>query len=400
MAHDDHLYDCYKPPAQEFVRGEGAYLYTENGDKYLDFIAGISVNCLGHGHPIPINALKEQADKVWHVSGMFQLTGAKQLAKKYCDALPFAEKVFFTNSGAEAIECAMKTARKYHYDNGDPQRYEIITFQGAFHGRTFATINAGGNPKYLKGFGPNLPGFVHLPFGDHDALKEAISEKTAAILVEPVQGEGGLRPLPEVCLRSLRELCDEQGILLIYDEVQCGASRTGKLFAHQWAQNAEPDIMAVAKGVGGGFPMGACIATKAAAAGMVPGTHGSTYGGNPLAMAVGNAVFDEISKPEFLEHVVKVSNFLKQQFESLKDEFPDVVDELRGKGLLCGMKLKKPAIDVRKMALEHGLLGGSAGDNTLRLAPALIITEDHVREAVGILRKCFKEAQSLDDFEE
>lgn len=404
MAQGDNLYDCYKPPAQEFVRGEGAYLYTENGDKYLDFIAGISVNCLGHANPIPLNALKEQADKVWHVSGMFQLTGAKMLAKKYCDALPFAEKVFFTNSGAEAIECAMKTARKYHYDNGNPERYEIITFQGAFHGRTFATINAGGNPKYLKGFGPNLPGFVHLPFGDHDALTEAITDKTAAILVEPVQGEGGLRPLPEVCLRSLRELCDEKGILLIYDEVQCGAGRTGKLFAHQWAdtddgKGAEPDIMAVAKGVGGGFPMGACIATKAAAAGMVPGTHGSTYGGNPLAMAVGNAVFDEISKPEFLAHVIKVSNFLKQQFESLKDEFPDVVDELRGKGLLCGMKLKKPAVDVRRMALENGLLGGSAGDNVLRLAPALIITEDHVREAIGILRKCFKEAQSLDDFE-
>ena len=399
MAHGDHLYDCYKPPAQEFVRGEGAYLFTENGDKYLDFIAGISVNCLGHANPIPLNALKEQADKVWHVSGMFQLTGAKMLAKKYCDALPFAEKVFFTNSGAEAIECAMKTARKYHYDNGNPERYEIITFQGAFHGRTFATINAGGNPKYLKGFGPNLPGFVHLPFGDHDALKVAITDKTAAILVEPVQGEGGLRPLPEVCLRSLRDLCDEKGILLIYDEVQCGAGRTGKLFAHQWTDNAEPDIMAVAKGVGGGFPMGACIATKAAAAGMIPGTHGSTYGGNPLAMAVGNAVFDEISKPEFLDHVVKVSNFLKQQFEGLKDEFPDVVLELRGKGLLCGMKLKKPAIDVRRMALENGLLGGSAGDNVLRLAPALIITEDHVREAIGILRTCFKEAQSLDDFE-
>ena len=399
MAHDDHLYDCYKPPVQEFVRGEGADLFTENGDKYLDFIAGISVNCLGHANPIPLNALKEQADKVWHVSGMFQLTGAKMLAKKYCDALPFAEKVFFTNSGAEAIECAMKTARKYHYDNGNPERYEIITFQGAFHGRTFATINAGGNPKYLKGFGPNLPGFVHLPFGDHDALKVAITDKIAAILVEPVQGEGGLRPLPEVCLRSLRDLCDEKGILLIYDEVQCGAGRTGKLFAHQWTDNAEPDIMAVAKGVGGGFPMGACIATKAAAAGMIPGTHGSTYGGNPLAMAVGNAVFDEISKPEFLDHVVKVSNFLKQQFEGLKDEFPDVILELRGKGLLCGMKLKKPAIDVRRMALENGLLGGSAGDNVLRLAPALIITEDHVREAIGILRTCFKEAQSLDDFE-
>jgi acetylornithine/N-succinyldiaminopimelate aminotransferase len=398
MAEGDHLYNTYKPPAQEFVRGEGAYLYTEKGDKYLDFIAGISVNCLGHNHPVPKEALIEQANKVWHLSGMFQLTEAKKLAKKYCDVLPFAEKVFFTNSGAEAIECAMKTARKYHYDNGQPERYDIITFQGAFHGRTFATINAGGNPKYLKGFGPALPGFIHLPFGDHEALKEAISETTAAILVEPVQGEGGLRPLPEVCLRGLRELCDEKGILLIYDEVQCGAGRTGKLFAYQWAEGAEPDIMAVAKGVGGGFPLGACIATEKAAAGMVPGTHGSTYGGNPLATAVGNAVWDEISKPEFLEQVERVSNFLKQQFESLKDEFPDVVSEIRGKGLLCGMKLKKPAVDVRKMMLEHKLLGGSAGDNVLRLAPPLIITEDHVREAVNILRKCFKEAQALEDF--
>jgi len=399
MAEGDHLYDTYKPPMHDFVRGEGAYLYTENGDKYLDFIAGISVNCLGHNHPAPKAALLDQADKVWHLSGMYQLTEAKKLAKKYCDALPFAEKVFFTNSGAEAIECAMKTARKFHYDNGQPERFDIITFQGAFHGRTFATINAGGNPKYLKGFGPALPGFIHLPFADHDALKEAISETTAAILVEPVQGEGGLRPLPEVCLRGLRELCDEKGILLIYDEVQCGAGRTGKLFAHQWAEGAEPDIMAVAKGVGGGFPLGACIATKEAAAGMVPGTHGSTYGGNPLAAAVGNAVWDEISKPEFLEQVERVSNYLKQQFESLKDEFPDVVTELRGKGLLCGMQLKKPAVEVRAMMLEHNLLGGSAGENVLRLAPPLIITEEHVREAVGILRKCFKQAQSLDDFE-
>ena len=398
MAEGDHLYNTYKPPAQDFVRGEGAYLYTENGDKYLDFIAGISVNCLGHNHPAPKAALIAQADKVWHLSGMFQLTEAKKLAKKYCDSLPFAEKVFFTNSGAEAIECAMKTARKFHYENGQPERFDIITFQGAFHGRTFATINAGGNPKYLKGFGPALPGFIHLPFGDHEALKEAISETTAAILVEPVQGEGGLRPLPEACLRGLRELCDEKGILLIYDEVQCGAGRTGKLFAHQWAEGAEPDIMAVAKGVGAGFPFGACIATEDAASGMVPGTHGSTYGGNPLAMAVGNAVWDEISKPEFLEQVERVSNFLKQQFESLKDEFPDVVKEIRGKGLLCGMQLKKPAIEVRKMMLEHKLLGGSAGDNVLRLAPPLIITEDHVREAVNILRICFKEAKTLENF--
>ena len=398
MAQGDHLYNCYRPPAQEFVRGEGAYLYTENGDKYLDFIAGISVNCLGHAHPAPLNALKDQADKVWHLSGMFRIQGTYELADKYCAALPFAEKVFFTNSGAEALECAMKTARKYHYDRGDVDRFDIITFQGAFHGRTFATINAGGNPKYLKGFGPALPGFISLPFGDHDALEAAISETTAAILVEPVQGEGGLRPLPAQCLQGLRKLCDEKGILLIYDEVQCGAGRTGKLFAHQWAENAEPDIMAVAKGVGGGFPMGACIATEAAAAGMVPGTHGSTYGGNPLAMAVGNAVFDEISKPEFLENVTRVSNFLVQQFEALKDEFPDVVVELRGKGLLCGMQLKKPAIEVRKILLEKNMLGGSAGDNTLRLAPPLIITEDHVREAIAIMREAFTEARSLDDY--
>jgi len=398
MAEGDHLYNTYKPPAQKFVRGEGAYLYTESGEKYLDFIAGISVNCLGHNHPAPKAALKDQADKVWHLSGMFQLTGAKQLAAKYCDAVPFADKVFFTNSGAEALECAMKTARRYHYDKGDTERYEIISFQGAFHGRTFATINAGGNPKYLKGFGPAIPGFIHLPFGDHDALKDAVSDKTAAILVEPVQGEGGLRPLPPECLRGLRDMCDEHGALLIYDEVQCGAGRTGKLFAHQWVDGAEPDIMAVAKGVGAGFPFGACLAREEVAACMVPGTHGSTYGGNPLAMAVGNAVFDEISKPEFLDQVVRVSNFLKQQFEGLKDEFPDVVTELRGKGLLCGMQLKKPAIDVRKMMLGKGLLGGSAGDNVLRLAPPLIIDETHVREAIGILRECFKEAQALDDY--
>ncbi|WP_371396830.1 aspartate aminotransferase family protein [Fretibacter rubidus] len=399
MAQGDHLYNCYMPPAQEFVRGEGAYLYTEDNEKYLDFIAGISVNCLGHGHPAPMNALKEQAEKVWHLSGMFRIQGTYTLADKYCAALPFAEKVFFTNSGAEALECAMKTARKYHYDRGDVDRYDILTFQGAFHGRTFATINAGGNPKYLKGFGPALPGFISLPFADHEALEAAVSDTTAAILVEPVQGEGGLRPLPTQCLQGLRKLCDEKGILLIYDEVQCGAGRTGKLFAHQWAENAEPDIMAVAKGVGGGFPMGACIATEAAAAGMVPGTHGSTYGGNPLAMAVGNAVFDEISKPEFLDNVNRVSNFLVQQFEGLKDEFPDVVVELRGKGLLCGMQLKKPAVEVRKMLLERKMLGGSAGDNTLRLAPPLIITEDHVREAIAIMRDAFTEARALDDVE-
>lgn len=397
MAKGDHVYDCYAPPAQEFVRGEGAYLYSEDGDKYLDFIAGIAVNGLGHANPVLIEAMKEQADKLWHLSNMFRIQGQYTLADKYCDALPFADKIFFTNSGAEAVECAMKTARRYHYDQGDVERYEIITFTGAFHGRTFGTINAGGNPKYLKGFGPDIPGFIHLEFGDHEALKAHMSDKTAAVLVEPVQGEGGLRPLPAECLRGLREACDEHGALLIYDEVQCGAGRTGKLFAHQWVDGAEPDIMAAAKGIGGGFPLGACIASAKVASVMVPGTHGSTYGGNPMAMAVGNAVFDELTKPGFMDHVVKVSNFLKQQFEGLKDEFPDVVDEVRGKGLLIGMKLKKPALNVRKNALSKGLLAGSAGDNVLRMAPPLIITEDHVREAVGVLRACFEEARSLDD---
>lgn len=399
MAHGDNLYDTYNPPEQNFIRGEGAYLYTENGNKYLDFIAGISVNCLGHNHPAPKKALIDQANKVWHLSGMFQLPGAKALAEKYCQALPFAEKVFFTNSGAEALECAMKSARKYHYDNGSPEKVDIITFQGAFHGRTFATINAGGNPKYLKGFGPALPGFIHLPFADHDALKKAISKTTAAILIEPVQGEGGLRPVPDQCLLGLRKVCDDNGILLIYDEVQCGAGRTGRLFAHQWVEGAEPDIMAVAKGVGGGFPIGACIASGKVGAGMVPGTHGSTYGGNPLATAVGNAVWDEISKPTFLKNVNIISGLIKKEFEQLKHDFPDVVQELRGKGLLCGMKLKKPALEVRKMMLEKFMLGGSAGDNVLRLAPPLIINETHVTEAVNILRACFEEAKKLDDFE-
>ena len=400
MATGDHLYDCYKPPAQEFVRGEGAYLYTEKGEKYLDFIAGIAVNGLGHAHPELVQAVKDQSEKLWHLSNMFRISGQYELADKYCDHLGWAGKVFFTNSGAEAVECAMKTARRYHYDQGDTERYEIITFTGAFHGRTFGTINAGGNPKYLKGFGPAIPGFTHLPFDELENLEDHLSDKTTAVLFEPVQGEGGLRPIDIDTLIKVRNQCTENGTLLIYDEVQCGAGRTGKLFAHEWAEGkADPDIMAAAKGIGGGFPLGACMAREEIAKVMVPGTHGSTYGGNPMAMAVGNKAFDLLSDEAMLDHVVKVSNFLKQQFEGLKDEFPDVVDELRGKGLLIGMRLKKPALDVRKNALSKGLLCGSAGDNVLRMAPPLIITEDHVREAIGILRECFEEAKSLDDFE-
>ncbi len=399
MPKNDHIYNCYAPPAEEFVRGEGVYLYTEDGDKYLDFIAGIAVNGLGHNHPALVGALTQQAGKLWHLSNMFKVQGGIELAEKYC-AATFADKVFFTNSGAEAVECAMKTARRCQFVEGHEERYEILTSKGAFHGRTFATINAGGNPKYMEGFGPELPGFINLPFGDFDAIKNAITDKTAAILIEPVQGEGGVRALPVQFLKDVRALCDEHGLLLIYDEVQSGAGRTGKLFAHQWAEGAaDPDVMAVAKGMGGGFPMGACLATARAAEGMVVGTHGSTYGGGPLAMAVASAVFDELTDPGLMANVNKVSNFMTQQFERLKQNHPDVVEDVRGKGLLIGMKLKKKALDVRNLARANKLLVGNAGDNVLRMAPPLVITEDNVREAVAVLDKVFTEAKSMDDFD-
>ncbi len=325
------LMDTYAPPDLVFERGEGVRLYTAEGKSWLDFISGIAVNALGHHHPKAVAALKEQADKLWHLSNMFQVPGQIELAKKYTEAT-FADRVFFTNSGTEAIECALKTARRYFYDKGEPHRYRIITFTGAFHGRTYGAINAGGNPAYLEGFGPRMEGFDQVPFGDHDALKAAITEETAAILVEPVQGEGGVRAIPEHCLRGLREMCNEHGLLLMYDEVQCGAGRTGKLFAHEWAGEARPDIMAVAKGVGGGFPMGACLTTEEVGKGMVVGTHGSTFGGNPLAMAVGNVVFDELTAPGFLDNVNKVSNFMHQQLSGLADRHSGVVTEVRGKG--------------------------------------------------------------------
>lgn len=399
MPVDDHIYNCYAPPAVEFVRGEGVYLYTEDNEQYLDFIAGIAVNGLGHSHPTVVNAIAEQSQKLMHISGMFRIPGAINLAKRYCDAT-FAEKVFFTNSGAEAVETAIKTARRCQFVEGHAERYEILTCQGAFHGRTMATINAGGNPKYLEGFGPAHPGYTSLAFGDLDVIKEAINETTAAILLEPVQGEGGVRALDVSFLKDLRKLCDEHGLLLIYDEVQCGAGRTGKLFAHEWANGeADPDIMAVAKGMGGGFPMGACLATERAAAGMVVGTHGSTYGGNPLAMAVAGAVFDELTKPELMDHVVKMGNFLTQQMASLKDAHPDVIEDVRGKGLLCGMRLKKKALDVRNLAREHQLLLGSAGDNVLRMAPPLIVTEEQIRAAIQTLDAVLTEAKAMPDFE-
>ncbi len=382
------LMETYSPPDLDFVRGEGVYLHEKGGDAYLDFISGIAVNALGHAHPKAVAALKEQAEKLWHTSNMFRVSGQIELAEKYCRD-SFADRVFFTNSGAEAVEAALKSARHYHFANGRPDRYRVITFTGAFHGRTYGAINAGGNPKYLEGFGPAMEGFDQVEFGDHDALKAAITEETAAIIVEPVQGEGGVRAIPDVCLRGLRQLCDEHGLLLIYDEVQCGAGRTGKIWAHDWAETARPDIMAVAKGVGGGFPMGACLTTDAAGEHMVVGTHGSTFGGNPLAMAVGNVVYDELSRPGFLQHVVDISNTLRQQLGALQDAHAGKIEEIRGRGLLVGLKLAAPYVNKKlaAKARDHHLLMGAAGDNVARLAPPLIINDDHVRQAVDALDK-------------
>lgn len=396
MAKGNHLFDCYNPPEITFERGEGAYLTTDTGERYLDFIAGIAVNSLGHAPKDVADAITEQMSKVWHLSNMFKVPGQVDLSKRYCDSLDWADKVFFQNSGTEALELAMKTARRYQWGEGRPERVDIIGFGGAFHGRSFAAINAAGNPKYLEGFGPRLPGFINLPFGDHEALKEAIGPTTAAILVEPVQGEGGVRALPPECLRGLREMCDENDLVLIYDEVQCGAGRTGQLWAHQWVEGGEPDIMAVAKGVGGGFPLGAVIATEEVAKHMVPGTHGTTYGGNPLAMAAGIAVFDRISDPEFLEHVRDISNKFRQSLAGLKDEFPDLIEDVRGKGLLVGLKMKVTGDNLvaKNGALTHKLMVGTAGDNVLRMAPPLIIGEMEMREAMDKLRAVFSEMRA------
>jgi acetylornithine/N-succinyldiaminopimelate aminotransferase len=371
-----------------FERGEGSWLVATTGERYLDFAAGVAVNALGHAHPRLIAALTEQAHKVWHTSNLYRVAGQERLAERLC-ALTFADKVFFCNSGAEACEGAIKLARRYHHVSGNPQKKRIITFKGAFHGRTLATIAAGGNEKYLEGFGPDVPGFDVLPFGDHDALQNAIGPETGAIMVEPVQGEGGLRVVPTQCLIGLRELCDKHGLLLILDEVQSGVGRTGKLFAHEWA-GIKPDVMAIAKGIGGGFPVGAFLATAEAAKGMVPGTHGSTFGGNPLAMAVANAVLDVILEPDFLPSVLQKALRFKQLLAALKDEHPDAIEEVRGQGLLTGVRVKPPAGDVVKACLGEKLLTVSAGDNVVRLVPPLTVTEAELAEAVARLSRGLK----------
>ena len=386
------LFSAFARAPIHFESGEGARLKTTTGEEYLDFAAGIAVNSLGHCHPHLVEALKSQAETLWHVSNLYESPQQESLAKRLCEN-SFADRVFFTNSGTESMECAFKTARRWHHDNGAPERVDIITFEGAFHGRSLAAISAGGNEKYMMGFGPKVAGFPQLPFGDHEALKAAIGETTAAILIEPIQGEGGIRPVPYQCLRGLRELCDEHGIFLIYDEIQCGIGRTGKLFAHQWIENAEPDIMAIAKGIGGGFPVGACLATEKAASAMQPGTHGTTYGGNPLAMAVGNAVMDVVLEDGFLESVQQKAILMKQRLAEIADGFPELLEGVRGEGLMQGLECKAVNTDVVGALRKHHLLSVPAGDNVVRFIPPLTVTEDEIQEAFEKMEAALSDLQ-------
>ena len=373
----------YNRAPLSFIKGEGCWLTEADGRRFLDLGAGIAVNVLGHAHAALVQALTEQAGKLWHTSNLYQIPQQQALADKLV-ADSFADTVFFTNSGTEACELAVKMARKHFFETGQPERVEIIAFQGSFHGRSHAAIAAAGSEKMTHGFGPLLPGFKHVAWGDHDALHAAITDQTAAILIEPVQGEGGIRPLPDQCLKGLRDLCDAHGILLILDEVQCGMGRTGKLFAHEWA-GIEPDIMMVAKGIGGGFPLGAVLATEQAASGMTAGTHGSTYGGNPLACAVGCAVMDRVADTNFLAHVNRVAGQFRQGLEGLVSAHPDVFEAVRGTGLMLGLKCKAANGDVLQAAYDAQLITVPAADNVIRLLPPLNISQDEVAEALDRL---------------
>lgn len=386
------LLPTYNRADVAFVRGEGPYLFAEDGQRYLDFGAGIAVNAFGHAHPKLVTALTEQAQKLWHTSNLYRVPGQETLAKRLTD-VTFADTCFFTNSGVEACELAFKMARRYQHVKGHPERFRILCFEGAFHGRTLAAIAAGGNPKYLDGFGPKVDGFDSISAGDLKAVEAWVGPESAAILVEPIQGEGGVRVLAPEFLRGLRKLCDDHGLLLIFDEVQTGVGRTGKLFAYEWL-GIRPDIMPIAKAIGGGFPVGACLATAEAAKGMTPGTHGTTYGGNPLAMAVANQALELVLEPDFLPHVQAVANYLQQQLGVLLAEHPTVFEEVRGQGLLLGLKLKVPNTEFVAAARKAGLLIVGAGDNVVRLLPPLIIEEEQVRGAVGMLSAAAKSFES------
>jgi acetylornithine/N-succinyldiaminopimelate aminotransferase len=375
-----------------FERGKGTRLWTAEGEEFLDFGAGVGVSSLGHAHPHLVEALTTQAHKIWHTSNIYHIPGQERLARRLVEAT-FADTVFFNNSGAEALECAIKMARKYHAASDSPERYRLITFEGAFHGRTLATIAAGGQQKYIDGFGPKVEGFDQVPFGDLNKAEGAIGHETAGILIEPIQGEGGVRALPPGHLRALRKICDEHGILLVLDEVQCGIGRTGKLFAHEWA-GISPDIMAIAKGIGGGFPLGACLATEAAARGMTAGTHGSTFGGNPLAMAVGNAVLDVILADGFLHGVEERGLSFKQKLAGLKDEHPLVIEDIRGMGLMMGIQCKVPNGDLQSAAHDENLLTLTAGDNVVRLLPPLIVSDEELSEGIERLHRACRNLEA------
>ncbi|HEX5282060.1 MAG TPA: aspartate aminotransferase family protein [Micropepsaceae bacterium] len=366
-----------------FTRGEGPYLFDEKNRRYLDFGSGIAVSALGHCHAHLVSALQDQAARLWHTSNLYRIPGQQKLAERLV-AQTFADTVFFTNSGAEAVECAIKIARRYQHASGAPERFRLITFQGAFHGRTLATIAAGGSPKYLEGFGPPVDGFDQVAVGDMDAVMQAAGPQTAGILIEPVQGEVGVRVPPPGFLRRLREFCDAKGLLLIFDEVQTGVGRLGRLFAYEETGIA-PDIMSIGKGIGGGFPLGACLASERAAKGMTAGSHGSTYGGNPLAMAAGNAVLDIVLAPGFLDSVRRTAGHFQQSLAGLAAEYPGIVEEVRGRGLLLGLKLRIPAAQFITRLREHDFLAVGATDNVVRLLPPLNIEEKHIREAMQAL---------------
>jgi acetylornithine/N-succinyldiaminopimelate aminotransferase len=382
-----HLLPTYARVDLAFERGEGAWLFTADGERYLDFTSGVAVNALGHAHPALVAALGEQAKKVWHVSNLYRIPEGEKLADRLC-ALTFADTVFFQNSGAEAIECAIKMARKYQAASGTPERFRIVTFEGAFHGRTLAAIAATGNKKYLDGFGPPVEGFDQVAFADLEATKKAIGPATAAILIEPIMGEGGVRVVPHTFLKALRKLCDDHGLLLIFDEIQTGIGRTGDLFCYQHT-GVTPDVMTIAKALGGGFPVGACLATTEASKGMTAGTHGSTFGGNPLAMAVGNAVLDVITAKGFLEQVRQNGLLLKQRLAEIKDRHASVVAEVRGEGLLIGLRMKLPASEMVDELRAEKMITVAAGDNVVRLLPPLTIGEEEMAQAIArIDRAC------------
>ena len=379
----------YNPIDIEVDHGDGVYLYDTDGTRFLDFTSGIGVNCLGHSHPSLVNALKSQAEKIWHCSNLFKVSGQETVADKLVNN-SFASNVFFCNSGSEATETSIKVARKFFYEKGFNSKNRIITFEGAFHGRTIASLFAAKNPDHTRGFGPDVEGFDQVPFGDHEALEKAINKDTAAIMVETILGEGGIRVIPEDCLKGLRKLCDERGILLILDEVQCGLGRTGKLFAFEWAK-IKPDIVPIAKGIGGGFPLGACLMNKKTASTMSPGSHGSTFGGNPLAMSIATVVLDYILNKDFLKNVIKVGNYLKNRLEEeVIKKYPTLVSGIRGKGLMLGIESKiKNEVLIKEM-INYKLLTVKASQNVIRILPPLILEEKHVDEAIIKINKAFK----------